>query len=486
MTHAADILIDGGYVLTMDARNTVIDNGAVVIRGDRLVDIGPSEVIRDRYACAKTIDANGKIVMPGLIDAHAHGGHGMIKTVGENLPTRTWFELADFIYFRSTSEAFWAAEARLSALERLKFGTTCCVSMLGSAPRSDRAVFADAHMAAALEVGGHNIVGIGPARPPWPKLYSEWEGSERRDYWSSLDDNYATVESVIRRWHGRHNGLAGVCVAASRLAPASNETNAETMSYFADQARRMRRLADEYGVCLTGHASAGVGGMTISGQDAMALCDPLLYGPFLIVAHGLGLSAETIGKLRDAGASVAHCPSARVHYNTRCPVIELLEEGVTVAIATDASASDRTFDLFKDVKVAMILQRTHFHDASVLPPGKALKMITIDAAHALGLGDEIGSLESGKRADVILIDLQQPHLYPPFMRPQRVAYEVTGHDVSTVIVAGRICMENRKVLTINETSVLDEVRREAELMVERSGIAPLLSTPDRFWDGARY
>lgn len=486
MTQHVDILIQGGCVLTMNAHNTVIENGAVAIRGDRLVDVGPSDMLLNRYEPAKTIDARGNIVMPGLIDAHAHGGHGMIKTIGENLPTRTWFELADFIYFRCTSEAFWAAEARLSALERLKFGTTCCVSMLGSAPRSDTPAFANAHMTAALEVGGHNIVGVGPARPPWPKLYSEWKGLTRRDYWSDLDSNYASVDEVIRRWHGQENGLAGVCVAASRLAPASNETDADTVSYFADQARRMRRLADAYGVHLTGHASAGVGGVTMAGQDAMALCDPLLYGSFLIVAHGLGLSADTIGKLRDAGASVAHCPSARVLLSTRCPVVELLEAGVCVAIATDASASDRTFDLFKDVKVAMILQRTHFHDASVLPPGKALKMITIDAARALGLDHEIGSLESGKRADVILINLQQAHLYPPFMHPQRVAYEVTGHDVSTVIVAGRVCMEDRKVLTVSEASVLEEARNEAELMVERSGITPLLTTSEGFWDGARY
>ena len=422
--------------------------------------------------------------MPGLIDVHAHAGHGFYRNIAEHTPQMAWFDIADHVYFRCTTEAFWETEGRMSALERLKFGTT--TAMLGSAPRCDSPVYADAHMQAALAVGIHNIVGVGPARPPWPKKFSTWSGMRRTDHWSDLDEQYRTTEAVIRKWHGRHGGRSGVCVAASRLAPNQGESDAALVEYFRDQTKRMRRLAKDYGVLLTGHASAGVRKTLGRDQDAMAEAEPDLLGPDLIVAHGLGLSEASIRRIADTRTKVAHCPTSRVHFMQRCPVIELLEAGVDVAIASDASAADRTFDLFKDLKVAMTLQRTHFRDKTVLPPGKALKMVTLDAAKVLGLGHEIGSLEAGKRADVILINMRQPHLWPAYMHAHRVAYAVTGHDVSTVICAGVLCMQDRKVLTINEDRALDEALREWELMAERSGTAPLMGQPEGFWTGARY
>ena len=159
---------------------------------------------------------------------------------------------------------------------------------------------------------------------------------------------------------------------------------------------------------------------------------------------------------------------------------------VNVAVASDATSPDRTFDLLKDIKVAMTLQRTHFHDVKLMPPGKMLEMITIDAARLLGLEKEIGSLEAGKQADIILIDLNQPHLTPAFMPAHRIVYEATGADVHTVMVEGKILMENRQVKHVDEGKILKDAEREAELMVKRSGVKPFMGMPRRFWGNSRY
>jgi len=170
----------------------------------------------------------------------------------------------------------------------------------------------------------------------------------------------------------------------------------------------------------------------------------------------------------------------------RCPVVELLDAGVTVGLGTDGSAPDRTFDIFSDMRMAQALQRHHFHDSSYMPPGKVLEMATIDAAKALGIGNEIGSIEAKKRADIILVNMNKPHLTPRFMIPHRVVYEAYGHDVDTVIVDGKIIMEDRVVKTVNEEEMLDQAQRVAEEVVEQNSLEKYLEITKGFWGYSKY
>jgi cytosine/adenosine deaminase-related metal-dependent hydrolase len=170
----------------------------------------------------------------------------------------------------------------------------------------------------------------------------------------------------------------------------------------------------------------------------------------------------------------------------RCPVPELLNAGVTVMLGSDASAPDRSFDMFRHMFQCMRYHRRHYRDPRVLPPGKVLEMATVDAAHALGLGDELGSLEPGKKADVIVVDAFRPHMYPLNMEVDRVAYYANGNDVDTVIVDGEVLMEERVVKTVDETEVLELAQEETEAMLDRNDLRRLLDYTDGYWGRSRY
>jgi len=166
-------------------------------------------------------------------------------------------------------------------------------------------------------------------------------------------------------------------------------------------------------------------------------------------------------------------------------VTELLDAGATVMLGSDGVAPDRSYDMFRHMFQAMRYHRFFFRDPAVLPAGKVLEMVTIDAARALGMADEIGSLESGKKADIILIDMFQPHLVPLNMPLYRVAYFANGNDVATVLVGGRVLMRDRRVLSVSEDEVLELAQREADAALRRTGLEHLVRTPEGFWGRSR-
>ena len=170
----------------------------------------------------------------------------------------------------------------------------------------------------------------------------------------------------------------------------------------------------------------------------------------------------------------------------RCPVPELIDAGVTVALGSDGTAPDRSYDMFRHMFQCMHYHRRHFRDAGVLPHGKVLEMVTIDAARALGLEHEIGSLEAGKKADIILVDLFKPHMMPLNMPVYRVTSFASGSDVVTTIVNGQVLMEDGKVSRVDEAEVMERAQAATDLMLERTGLRHLLTPPDTLWKVAHY
>ncbi|MCU0623052.1 MAG: amidohydrolase family protein [Gemmatimonadaceae bacterium] len=473
----ADLLITGGTVITMDATRRVLDDGAVAIRGDRIVAVGPTREVTARFIARRTIDARRKIVMPGLIDGHGHAGHTLVKSLG--MDTGEWYPATETIYARNSTVGFWRADALLAATEKLRFGVTTSLVLFGGGDnvhRTDDRKYGDAYLDAIERVGLRWFLAVGPRRPPFPKVFTDLEGPTPRDRSVTFEEQLAVSEQLITTWNGRGNGRVHVAVVYPTIHPR-DITSPEEGAELARQAKVTRDLSRKYGLIFTqdGHTTGSVAHANSLG----------LLGPDAVLSHATELTAEEIAIVAKTNTRISHNPSAIYSMRGRNPAIELMDAGATVMLGSDGVAPDRSYDMFRHMFQAGRYHRFHFRDPDVLPTGKILEMVTVDAARALGLEREVGSLEVGKKADVILVDWWRPHLVPMHMAPYRVALFANGNDVHTVIVDGQVLLRNRQVLSVNEDSVLTMAQREAEAALRRSGLDSLTRLPKGFWGATR-
>jgi 5-methylthioadenosine/S-adenosylhomocysteine deaminase len=489
-----DLILEGGWVLTMDRENTLIQDGAVAVRGREIVAVGRAEEVKAACSAQEMIDARHKIIMPGLVDTYGHAGHGLIKGIhhpGPGWPTNP-------LYFHATDENWWYAEGMLSWLERLKFGVTSGLSVVGATPaRMDSPVFAERQAQAVSDVGVRGVVAVGPPDPhvshlPEPWTGTIWENDEATRRQFSYEDTIRNTVSVIEGWHGAADGRVQVAIhypylfgrqAAHPRIPFVYEDR--HVPVVLEKAMEIRELADRYDVLI--HTHAFVGSIRFGLDKFGANRVQELLGPDVAFAHSNGLHEEEIQVLGEAGCGICVVPFT--HENILygpCPVVELLDAGATVTISTDGTAPYCTYDLFKDISRAIWTQWMRFSSQHVLPPGKALRMVTIDAARALKLDHLVGSLEVGKRADIITVDLSRPHLTPTVAVPQLLCFYANGNDVDTVIVDGKVLMRDRKVLSVDEQAVLEMAREASARAFERFDISPYLEMDENFWGSARY
>ncbi|MGE8154472.1 amidohydrolase family protein [Pseudomonas vancouverensis] len=476
-----DLLIEHGVVITVDEQRRVIDDGAVAVHGNRIVAVGHTDELRTRFTADKVINARHKAVLPGLIDSHAHAGHAMLKTIG-GAEGDAWMQACENIYTLASGVGFWEADARLSALERLKCGTTTGVSLLGggdSIMRVDDPVYAQRHAQAIAEIGTRSVVAVGPSRSPAPRTYLDWstEPPTRRSV--SFEQMFEVCDDIASTCDGMANGRVRIALTLPVYAPQHEPGHRQLAPLFRQQAQQYRELAQRHGLTFTqdGHRA---------GTLALAHHELGLLGPTAFMSHSIDLTEEDIALCRETQTRIVHNPSAIMSILGRCPVPELIEAGVTVALGSDGAAPDRGYDMFRHMFQCMHYHRRHFRDPDILPQGKVLEMVTIDAARALSMEHEIGSLEVGKKADIILIDLLKPHLMPLNMPVHRVTCFANGADVCTTIVDGKILMEDYLVRAVDEAAVLAAVQEESERMLDRSGLRHLTIESEKLWRTARY
>lgn len=477
-----ELLFHDATVISMDRERAILDHTSVAIRDGRIVEVGPAEAMRGKYAAATLVDCRRKALLPGLVDLHGYLGGSLLKSAGQNLSggeRRTMLEnlLPDF-----TDEAWWEADAQLNALERLKMGTTCMFSMMGgNGTRTDDTVFSEIAGRELERIGLRTRIGLGPARPPWPRRFTYWRDGQRTERMVDFDEVIDNCDRLLSR--PRQDGaIVDYCVALSRIGNRNEHDpvwSPEREQWVHKQAEAIRHLQHKHGVMFWTHMYGNA--VEYTHDEKLGL-----LGPDTVLSHCTGISERAIGIMRDTGTHAAHHPrAARIYtYPGRCPLPELIDAGVNVALGSD-SPSTHNCDLFIDMKAAIDQQRIHFKDADVLPPGKALEMATIDGYKALGLDRELGSVEVGKRADLITVDLYQPHLYPLDMLIYRLVYHATGADVADVTVGGRLVMADRKILTIDEAEVLDRSQAVYRRFAERADLAPHTRHPAKFWGVSR-
>ncbi|NRP69613.1 Atrazine chlorohydrolase [Ensifer psoraleae] len=472
-----DILLRNVTAVTVDNERRVIDRAWLAIAGDRIAGIG-SEADEPPRDAREIIDGSGMVAMPGLIDCHSHAGHGLVRAAGCGDVDR-WFEVCEAIYARASTADFWRAEARLTLLERLQGGVTTAMTLLGGGAdimRTDDPTFGDAHCTATAEAGLRTILAVGPTRPPFPRSYRRYENNDGRDVAISFERQLEVCEDLIDRWNDVLDRRTGVALAMP-VYYAADVVEGPARRQVKDMGDAVMALRERKKVLFTqdGHRD---------GSIALAR-DLGVLGPFALLGHSVDLTLADFEALAQTGASIIHSPSAIMSIYGRCPVPELIDAGIVVCLGSDAAAPDRGYDMFRHMAQCMHYHRRHFRDPSYLPPGKTIEMATIDAARALGLESDLGSLETGKKADIVLVDMRKPHLYPPGMPVTRLAHFANAADVDTVIVDGRVLMRGRRIEHLDTADILDSAAREQKLAFERAGVTGLFAEPASYWRSSR-
>jgi cytosine/adenosine deaminase-related metal-dependent hydrolase len=418
------------------------------------------------YPARKHVDMPDGVAMPGLVDAHGHAGHSLIRTMADDLDG--WMDACARVYKHGATPEFWGAEARLAAAEKLMAGTTTSLSMLGGSGdtiRSDAPEHGTAHLEGYAEVGVRAVMVVGPGAPPFPKLTTLHARGTTRDVASSYADQMATVDALVSGWK-THNVVA---VALTYPTLTMEAIGATPDPALVAGAAAVRTLSDEAGLLIVqdGHRAD-----TVEASFRLGL-----LGPRSLLSHSIDLEESHIELIARAGAAIAHNPSAIYSQFGRCPVPELLDAGVTVGLGSDATAPDRSADMFRHMYQLTRYHRADRRDPALFPPGTTLEMATIGSATALGMGEDVGSLEVGKAGDIILLDVAKPHL-TPFTHPvHQIVYFATGADVDTVIVGGEILMQDRLVKTVDVASVIEAGRDEQARAFSRVGLEPRPPAP---------
>jgi len=477
----AELLLANGTIVTVDPERRVLTHSSVAVANGRILEIGPAEELQTKYRFGAILDCSNKAILPGLIDLHGYIGWSIMKSLGDGLSAVNQRGLYERILSQLTDEEWWLVEAQMCALDRIKFGTTFMFSMMGgNGTRTDDPVFTRIAARGLAQVGIRARIGIGPARPPWPRVYSRWHDGVKTDQNVAFETVIDNCDKLLGERRDP-SGLVDYCTALSRFGNRNVHDpvwSQDREQWVHRQAEAIRHLMKKHNVAFWTHAYGNA--VEYAHDEKLGL-----LGPNTILSHCTDLPARAIDIMRDTGTSAGHQPRIYRVINHDCPVTEMIEAGIAVGLGTDTPATNAA-DLFLDMRAAMLLQRVRFRDTRILPPGKAFEMATIDGARALGLEKEIGSIEVGKKADMITFDLRQPHLYPADMIALRLVTNASGQDVNDVIVGGRVVMEDRRMTTVDEGAILDRAVDMYHQTIERGSLHEMTKLRDGFWKAARY
>ncbi|MCD6585100.1 MAG: amidohydrolase [Desulfobacteraceae bacterium] len=427
-----DLLIINGVVVTMDSDEAVIANGAVAISGDRIIDIGPKEKFSDCQA-AKVIDAKNGIIMPGLINTHTHASMTCFRGLADDLHLMTW--LNDYIF---------PAEAKLN-YEKVKTGALlACAEMIlsGTTCFADMYLFEDAVAEAAAQAGMRAVVGEVLYDFPSPS-------------YGLIEEGFVYTENLIKKWKG--DSLITVAVEPHspylcgpdlliKAGALSKKYEVPLIIHVAETQTEVHTIFERYGKTPIAHLG-GIG----------------VLSPLLLACHCVALTDKDIELLASFDVKVSHNPESNMKLASGiAPVPQLMDAGVCVGLGTDGCTSNNDVDMFLEMDTAAKIHKVNTLDPTVMDAKTVLKMATIDAARALGLDKLTGSLVPGKKADVIIIDTNKPHLTPMYNLHSHLVYAASGNDVDTSIINGQVVMENRALLTLDIAKVMADVNQVAD------------------------
>lgn len=424
-----DLLVHGGAVLTVDEAGTVVHDGAVAVHEGEIVAVGRAQQLRARFTAEESLDATGCLVLPGLVNTHTHLAMTLLRGLADDVTLQGFLERVLPAEAELLAPKNVAAAVRLAIAESVRAGVTSALDMYW---------FHEAAEQAAREAGWRLHAGptfMDVPEPPDGRAYEERLAWARRD----LEERGAAR-------HGRR--------------PVVFAHSAYTLS--PGQLTEIAALAREFGALLHIHAAENATEVATvevkHGKRPVELLDSLgVLGPDVLLAHAVDLTGPEIAALARTGTSVAHCPVSNLKLGCGiAPVPRLLSAGVTVGLGTDGAVSSNSLDVLGAVRQAALVHKAD-GDPTAVGAERAVRMATIEGARALGLDEHLGSLEPGKRADLIVLDLDAPHLRPLHDPWSTLAYAAHSADVRDTVVDGRVLMRDRELRTLDERAVIADL-----------------------------
>lgn len=437
-----DLVIGNATVVTMNAAREVLRDAEIVIQGNRIAKVGhPTR--GGKKGVRRFIDAKGRVVVPGLIHSHLHACQTLCRNHADGLELLDWLRERIWPFEASHDAASMRASADLTFLECIKSGATAALDM-GSVRHYD-AVFESARDAGIRLVGGKCMMDAGQGVPAGLRETTE----------ASLAESLRLIET----WHGRENGRLRYAFAPRFVLSCTEEL-----------LRQVAALSGERAVRIHTHASENPTECDVvrdkTGMDNVSYFAHVgLLGPHTTLAHCVWLTAEEQRHLRESHTRVAHCPSANLKLASGyAKVPELMQQGIVVGLGADGAPCNNNLDIFVEMRLAALLHKPRTGPTS-MSALEVLELATLNGAKALGLDGEVGSLEEGRLADLVTVDLSKAHATPTGDVVSTLVYAGQSRDVRDVIVDGRVLMRERRLLTLDEAQVLADARAQAARLV---------------------
>lgn len=450
-------LIRDGYILTLNSTDEIFERGSVVVEDDTISFVGKTDRMPEHPGSfEKVIDARGNVIMPGLIDTHVHLAQALLRgLVPDDVRLIDW--LKDWVWPLQGAFDYedGTVSAQLCMLEMLRTGTTCFVESL----LHTRYGF-DGIAQAALRSGMRAMLSKTVMDTPG---YAGQKAIIHPTMVEDRDESLKEFKQMHDRWNGAGAGRIHVW-----LGPRTPGACSESLY------RTVAQTAREYDTGVTMHLAEVKDDLqyfssleTTPGEFVKRIG---LTGARRVFAHCVWLPEDDMKLFAKTQTSVAHCPSSNLKLGSGiAPVSEMLELGVNVSLGCDGGPSNDDYDMIREVKLATLLQKGINLNPRALTATAALRMATVNGAKAVGQEKEIGSVEVGKKADIIIVDLQKPHLHPKTNPASTIVYSATGADVRTVMVDGKLVVEDYRVLTLDENAILRAASERAEKLVENTG-----------------
>jgi 5-methylthioadenosine/S-adenosylhomocysteine deaminase len=421
------ILIRGCYFWRPDMVPQ-ISQGDIALESDRLLMVGEEGCLPEAWRADKVIEGGDHLCLPGLVNCHTHAAMTLLRSYADDMPLMEWLEQKIWpVEGRMTAEdAYWGS--MLAMIEMIRSGTTTF---------SDMYFFMDETARAAQQIGiraclSRGLVGTG----------------------GSAEVGLTETRELLERWQGAAGGRIMVWVAPhapftcppaymGRILEIARYYQANIHIHLSETSDEVQMIEDQYG------------------KSPVAYLNDLGVFEFpVLAAHCVHLSDQDIEIMSNSDLSVAHNPESNMKLASGiAPVLKLRQAGIPVGLGTDGASSNNNLDLIGEMRTAAFLHKLASGDPQALPAGEILQMATNEGARALRLGKETGSLKPGYKADLILLDLHQPHLTPRYNLMAHTVYAAHAQDVDTVIIDGRMVMEKREILTVDEEQVMAEVER---------------------------